>query len=68
MEFFAHLINLLTEIANFAQTIFTDGAHFVAFYARSRTTLAAENLFLRKQLAFYQARKIVPRRNDNVSR
>jgi len=28
--------------------------------------LAAENLFLRKQLAFYQERKSKPRRFDNV--
>jgi hypothetical protein len=32
---------------------------------RSRTSLAAENLFLRKQLAFYQERKVKPRRADN---
>ena len=31
-------------------------------------SLAAENLFLRKQLAFYQERKIKPRRFDNVTR
>jgi hypothetical protein len=30
--------------------------------------LAAENLFLRKQLAFYQERKVAPRRFDNASR
>ena len=36
--------------------------------ARSRTALAAENLFLRKKLAFYQERKIRPRRFDNVTR
>ena len=30
--------------------------------------LSAENLFLRKQLAFYQERKVVPRRFDNASR
>jgi hypothetical protein len=30
--------------------------------------LAAENLFLRKQLAFYQERKIKPRRFNNVTR
>jgi hypothetical protein len=30
--------------------------------------LAADNLFLRKQLAMYQERKIMPRGFDNVSR
>lgn len=68
MEFFSRIIKLLTEIAHFAQTLFTDGAHFMALCARSRTALAAENLSLRKQLAFYQERKIVPRHFDNVSR
>jgi hypothetical protein len=35
---------------------------------RSRTSLAAENLFLRKQLAFYQERKVKPKRADNPTR
>ena len=30
--------------------------------------MVAENLFLRKQLAFYKERKVTPRRFDNVSR
>jgi hypothetical protein len=41
--------------------------HFISLLARSRTALAAENLFLRKQLAFYQERKVVPRHSDNVT-
>ncbi|MFV2058060.1 MAG: hypothetical protein ACC707_16465 [Thiohalomonadales bacterium] len=47
---------------------FTNGVHFMALIARSRTALAAENLFLRKQLAFCRERKVIPRRFDNVSR
>src|SRR5271156_2544832 len=35
---------------------------------RSRTSLAAEILFLRKQLAFYQERKVKPRRFDDSAR
>jgi hypothetical protein len=35
---------------------------------RSRASLAAENLFLRKQLAFYQERTVKPRRADNPAR
>jgi len=35
---------------------------------RSRAQLAAENLFLRKQLACYIERQIRPRRTDNASR
>ncbi len=60
--------NVLGELAHLARTLFTDGVHFISLFARSRTALAAENLFLRKQLAFYQERKVVPRRFDNVSR
>ena len=36
--------------------------------ARSRSTLAAENLFLRKQLALFQERKAKPRRADDSTR
>ena len=35
---------------------------------RSRTQLAAENLFLRKQLAYYVERQVRPRRADNAAR
>jgi putative transposase len=35
---------------------------------RSRAQLAAENLFLRKQLALYQERKVRPRRADDATR
>jgi hypothetical protein len=35
---------------------------------RSRARLAAENLFLRKQLAMYQERSVKPRRTDNATR
>src|SRR5260370_1795709 len=35
---------------------------------RSQTALAAENLFLRKQLAFYQERTIKPRRLNDSAR
>ena len=36
--------------------------------ARSRAQLAAENLFLRKQLALYQERRVKPRRADDATR
>jgi putative transposase len=45
-----------------------DLVHFLSLGLRSRTSLAAENLFLRKQLAFYQERKVKPRRADNPTR
>jgi hypothetical protein len=48
--------------------ILGDPVHFLCLGLRSRTSLAAENLFLRKQLAFYQERKVKPRRADNPTR
>src|SRR5258708_39716627 len=36
--------------------------------ARSHRSLAAENLFLRKQLALFQERKAKPRRADDATR
>jgi hypothetical protein len=45
-----------------------DLIHFLCLGLRSRTSLAAENLFLRKQLAFYEERKVKPRRADNPTR
>ncbi len=42
-----------------------DLVHFLCLGLRSRASLVAENLFLRKQLAFYQERKVKPRRADN---
>ena len=48
--------------------IVRDLVRFVCLGLRSRTSLAAENLFLRKQLAFYQERKVKPRRADNPTR
>src|SRR5262245_45102035 len=35
---------------------------------RSRAKLAMENLFLRKQLALYQERRVKPRRADDATR
>jgi putative transposase len=48
--------------------ILGDLFRLVALGLRSKTSLAAENLFLRKQLAFYQERKIRPRRIDDPTR
>jgi len=45
-----------------------DLVHFLCLGLRSRTSLAAENLFLREQLAFYQERKGKPRRADSPTR
>lgn len=68
MAWYDRIFNLFAELAQLVRTLFTDGMHFIALCARSRATLAAENLFLRKQLASYQEHKIRPRRFDNVTR
>ena len=46
----------------------TDGLRLVTVVAGPRTRLAAENLFLRKQLALYAERQVKPRRADDATR
>jgi hypothetical protein len=45
-----------------------DALEFVAVGLRSRSRLAAENLFLRKQLALYLERQVKPHRASNATR
>ena len=52
----------------FWPNLFADLVRFLVRGLRSKTSLAAENLFLRKQLAFYQERKVRPRRIDAPTR
>jgi putative transposase len=51
-----------------AMIVLYDFGRFVASGLRSRRALAAENLFLRKQLALFQERKMKPRRADDATR
>jgi putative transposase len=46
----------------------SESVRYVTSLARSRSVLAAENLFLRKQLAFYQERQARPRRLTDAAR
>jgi hypothetical protein len=55
------LLNICTDLLGEALTFFQ-------LMARSQASLAAEILFQRKQLAFYQERKIKPRRFDDAAR
>lgn len=48
--------------------LFLDLLRYVYLGLRSDTVLAAENLFLRKQLALYQERHVRPRRIDAATR
>jgi len=45
-----------------------DLASLASSAMRSRAQLVAENLFLRKQLALYQERRVKPRRADDATR
>jgi len=49
-------------------TLLVDVVHFLWLCLRPSAVLAAENLFLRKQLAFYQEREVKPRRATNAAR
>jgi len=64
MELFSLIINLAAELAKLARTLLTDGIRFMALLTRSRSALTAENLFLRKLLAFYQERNRVELNSD----
>jgi putative transposase len=46
----------------------TDLVSLTSSAMRSRAQLAAENLFLRKQLALYLERQVKPRRVDDATR
>ena len=55
----------LCHVVQCAYTLLTllgNAARFLRLSLRSSAALAAENLFLRKQLALYQERHIKPRR------
>src|SRR5262245_30341285 len=49
-------------------TLLVDGAHFLWRCLPTPTALAAENLFLRKQIALYQERQIKPQRATDATR
>jgi hypothetical protein len=49
-------------------TLFLDAARFLRLCLRAPVTLAAENLFLRKQLAMYQERDVKPKRATPATR
>lgn len=62
---------LVSGLAHFVSTVahlLKDVACLTTSNFRSRSELAAENLFLRKQLALYQERGIKPRRAVDATR
>ena len=61
----------LCHVVQCAYTLLTllgDAARFLRLSLRSPAALAAENLFLRKQLALYQERHVTPRRTTAATR
>jgi putative transposase len=56
------------RLLKICKDLLSEGLTFIPLMARSQGSLAAEILFLRKQLAFYQERKIKPRRFDDAAR
>jgi hypothetical protein len=55
-------------LARIVLRLFADLAGFVALLPRSRRSVEAENLFLRRQLALYRERGVRPRRVDAATR
>jgi hypothetical protein len=64
---FARWPEFRSRLAAFTELL-SEGIRFLRTIARSRTALAAEVLFLRKQLTYYQEREIRPRRLTDAAR
>src|SRR5262249_8567997 len=58
----------LFKLTHAVFSVFLDGMNFIALCLRPRAALAAEILFLRKQLGLYVERKKKPRRATNSTR
>ena len=63
-----HLFRQLVQLSYLLLTLLGDVVRFLRLCLRSPAALAAENLFLRKQLALYQERHITPGRATNATR
>src|SRR4029453_2929510 len=62
------LLHHLVQLAGTLLMLLGDAMCFLGLCLRTPTPLGAENLFLRKQLALYQERKIKPRRATHGTR
>ena len=58
----------LTHSLRTLSSVARDLVHLLVLVSRSRRALAAENLFLRKQLAMFEERKVKPHRADDSTR
>ena len=60
------IFQLLTHSLTTLSSVACDLIRLVVLVSRSRRVLAAENLFLRKQLALFQERNVKPHRSPVV--
>ena len=63
-----HRLHTLMLLMGMLLTLLSDGMRFLFLCLRPSPALAAENLFLRKQLALYQERQVTPRRATDATR
>jgi putative transposase len=68
MATFPHWLCHLQHLAGTLLTLLVDALRYVGLCLRSPAVLAAENLFLRKQLALYHERHVTPRRATQATR
>ena len=68
LRFFQNTKRSLDSLLILITDLVADGLLFFFFLFRSRTSLSAEVLFPRKQLAFYEERQVQPRRLDDSAR
>ena len=64
LRLFRHLVPLTCTLLK----LLYDTSYYLLLCLRPASVLAAENLFLRKQLALYQERHVKPRRATNATR
>ena len=62
------LVHAVTHWLRTLSSVAFDLAELASLSVRSHKSLAAENLFLRKQLALFQERKVKPRRANDANR
>jgi hypothetical protein len=68
MTRFPRLLHNLMQLVCTLLTLLVDGWRYFLLCLRPSPALAAENLFLRKQLALYQEHHLTPRRATNAIR
>ena len=68
MTTYQRLLRNLTRLPCTWLTLLSDAVQYLILRLRRHSALAAENLFLRKQLALYQERDVKPRRTTPAMR